>query len=108
VAVRADHVAPRDLGGQHRNPDAAVHEFGDVVSLLVDVIELEDDRVGLAAIQASVTRKVVEDEGPCLVDAPSLQVVVAPPVPLRITAVIGLEAGTAPPLTAVGVAIERA
>ena len=60
MTVRADDLAPRDLriDGLHRRPIR--EQLRDARRLLADVIELQDDRVALAAVDARGSAKVVE------------------------------------------------
>lgn len=61
MTARAHHLASRDLIHQPRKPHAVTHELADVARLRPDVIELEDDWIGLAAVCARCRREDVED-----------------------------------------------
>src|SRR5881227_2467059 len=53
MAVDTDDVAAVGLGGESLKAHAAPHERRDLRSLGADMVELEDDRVGQAAVRAA-------------------------------------------------------
>ena len=60
MAVRADDLTSRDLGVDRPHRRCAGDQFRDARRLLAEVIELEDDRIGLSAIDARVMTEMVE------------------------------------------------
>ena len=59
VAVDADHLAPGDLLIDRNERGAGGDQRGDTRGLLRDVVELQHDRVALAAIDARVSAEVL-------------------------------------------------
>jgi hypothetical protein len=77
MAVRADYVALRDLR-EDCLPRAERQPVPDVEGLVHAVVELEDQRVGLATILAGMTGEVLQEEphpllGNCPLALPSLR-----------------------------------
>jgi len=67
VAVRADDLAVRYFDLERFPRRGMSHERRNVRRLLVDVVELKDDRIRLPAIDARVSHEVLEDVRPkCL------------------------------------------
>lgn len=63
MAVHADDLATLGLGDDSIEPGAAADEVADVRALAVDVVELEDDEVRLAAVTTVVLGQVPADPG---------------------------------------------
>jgi len=61
MAVRAAHLALFDLGFDTRPCAPASRINGDVGNFVADVIELENDDISLAAIDARILSQVVDD-----------------------------------------------
>jgi hypothetical protein len=61
MAVRANHIALRDLI-KDRSPAPPADASGDIKFLLAEMIELEDDRIGLAAVGAWMCTEVVNEK----------------------------------------------
>jgi hypothetical protein len=106
MAVGADDLTPGDLGfdGLHRH--GVGNQFGDARRLVADVVELEDDRIRLAAIDARVVTEVVEHL--CAQGSLSRQLggVRLSSVRVASLAEVGGEAGPTPPLQSVAVSVE--
>jgi hypothetical protein len=106
MAVCADDLTSGDLGvdGPHRR--CAGDQLRDARRLLAEMIELENHRIGIAAIDARVMTEVVEH--PCAQGSLSRQLggVRLSSVCVASLAKVGGEAGPAPPLQAVAVSIE--
>jgi hypothetical protein len=67
MAVRADNLALVHLFQHDFERDSAVRDGTDVEPLVAQVIELEDDRIGLAAVNARVLHQVEGDPASVLV-----------------------------------------
>ncbi|HWF33138.1 MAG TPA: hypothetical protein VG188_11325 [Solirubrobacteraceae bacterium] len=67
MAVRADHLAPLDLV-EYRLPFVAADADGDAEALAPDVVELEDQRVGLSAVGARPLAEELDEVGRALGD----------------------------------------
>jgi hypothetical protein len=98
VAVRAHDLALLDLGDECRPPNTAAHERCDVGPLGPHVIELEDNRIRLAAVAARMRPQVLEDESLSLANPLRLQGVASLPMVISLLDVIRLETVAAPPL----------
>ena len=61
MAIGADDVALPHLGGEAL-PAAVTETFGNAELLVPEVVELEDDRVRLTAVDARVVRKELDQE----------------------------------------------
>src|SRR2546423_5746406 len=62
MAVRAPHLALGDLGFDQRPRPSARHEGRDVFCLVAQVIELENEDVSLAAVDARVFEQVLAQQ----------------------------------------------
>jgi hypothetical protein len=61
VTVGAHHLAASDLGFDGLARGGLRKQHGDARGLLADVVELEDQRIGLAAVHAGVVMQMLED-----------------------------------------------
>jgi hypothetical protein len=61
VAVRAHHVALGDLFDE-RLPAAVTQTLGDVERLVAEMVELEHDRIRLAAVDTRMAGEVLDEE----------------------------------------------
>ena len=106
MAVRANDLTSGDLGvdGPHRR--CAGDQLRDARRLLAEVIELEDDRIGLAAIDARVMTEMVEHLGAQGSLSRQLGGVRLSSVCVASVAEVGGEAGPTPPLQPVAVPVE--
>ena len=59
MAVGASNLAFVDLGDDHASRPTSLDELRDVVQLVAQVIELEDMRIGLAAVDARMRCQVL-------------------------------------------------
>jgi hypothetical protein len=71
VAVPADDLAFLDLG-KDRFPPVVRHLLRDVEVLVAEMVELENDRIGFAAVDARVVREVLEEQSGAFRVAPSI------------------------------------
>jgi len=64
VAIAAADLALLHLGDEYRQRDATAHKTADRFELRrrIDVIELQDTHVGLAAVDARVRPEIVDEE----------------------------------------------
>ena len=106
MAVCADDLTSGDLGVDGRHRRCAGDQLRDARGLLAEMIELEDDRIGLAAIDARVMTKMVEH--PCAQGSLSSQLggVRLSTVCVASLAEVRGEARSAPPLQPVAVTVE--
>lgn len=65
VAIDADDFALLDLRSHGLGAEAVVHQRLDVSALFFDMVELEDPRVVLAAVDTRVGSQVLLDELSC-------------------------------------------
>jgi hypothetical protein len=70
VTVRAAHDASADLPLQSQETGAGSYKIGNIIDLLVDVVEFQDYDVRFAAVHACIGPKVFVNER-----------AVAPPIP---------------------------
>lgn len=107
MARRADHLASGHLVREDRGGDSVAHELTHGVRLGADVVELQDNRVGFAAVTAALLGERVKHvlrRTP----APGLERLVGlPAMKLPAGSEVRLEAGSAPMLVAVSPAGER-
>ena len=106
MAIRADDLTSGDLGVDGPRRGCARDQLRDARRLRAEVIELEDDRVGLAAIDAGVLTKMVEYLRAQGSLSRQLGGVRLSSVCVASLAEVRGEAGPAPPLQAVPVPIE--
>jgi hypothetical protein len=107
VAVDANHLAARELASQSRDRRAACNEGREVSALWAYVIELEHERISLAAFNTLTSDEVGDDERSGVFD-PSL------PRRARLSTVevaafseVNAKAVTTPPLVPVAAPVER-
>src|SRR4051812_5309203 len=98
MAVDADDGAAVGLRSEDLEAYAAPYERRDVRSLGAEMVELEDDWVGQAAVHAAARAEQREHEGLCLAHTARLEGVRARPMMLATLDVIRTEACAAPPL----------
>lgn len=106
MAVCAHDLAPGDLGIDGFRRRRVGDQVGDVRRLLPDMIELQDDRVALAAVGARPSAKVSENVLAHRLRARDLCGVRLATMQISARSEVGGEAGPAPPLQAVAVPIE--
>src|SRR5436190_666268 len=106
VAIRAADVALGDLGVDGGKAAAVPRQTRDGVALETDVIELEDQRIGRAAVDARVVTDVVEHLCPQGSRPGQLGRGRLPPVDVASLAEVEGEARATPPLQAVAVTVE--
>ena len=106
MAVGANHLASCDLGVQRLARCRLRHQRGDARHLHADVIELEDNGIALAAIDAWVLEQVLEH--PCTQGRLPRLLGGVRLAPMRVTPIseVGGEARPAPPLQPVAVPVE--
>ena len=106
MAVRADDLTSGDLGVDGPRRRCAGDQLRDARRLLTEVIELEDDRIGLAAIDARVMTEMVEYLGAQGSLSRQLGGVRLSSVCVASLAEVGCEAGPTPPLQPIAVPVE--
>jgi hypothetical protein len=106
MAVRADDLTSGDLGvdGPHRR--CAGDQFRDARRLLAEVIELEDNRIGLSAIDARMMAEMFEHLGTQGSVSGQFGGVRLSSVCVASLAEVRSEAGPTPPLQPVAVPVE--
>jgi hypothetical protein len=67
MTVCTNHLANVDLG-EHRLPAAVAQASGDVEVLMPKMVELQDERVGLATVGAVPLAKELDEKGGALLD----------------------------------------
>jgi hypothetical protein len=60
MAVCADDLALRDLGENAFEWDRAIRELTDVALLVAEVVELENNRIGLATVDARMIKEITQ------------------------------------------------
>jgi hypothetical protein len=108
MAVGAHDLAAGDLGLENGEQHAAPHQGRDLGALRAQMVELQDDRIRLAAVDARARAKECEHEGLRFFHARCLERVVPTAVTGPLLGVVGLEAVATPPLKAGSMTVERA
>ena len=106
VTVRAYDLALGDLLFERAAPGRFNAEEADGGAFIAEVIELEHDGVGLTTVRTRVRLEVVPDKRLPLEASPTLRKPDLLEMPVATLSEVGAEAISAPPLAALGVAIE--
>jgi hypothetical protein len=107
VAVRASHLAARDLPEDLLVRAAAGDQVREPLRALADMVELEDRKVGLAAVDARMCLQVPDDRRAGTLRTPSLRRGDLPAVPIAPRCEVRAEAVAAPVLMPGRSPIER-